>query len=499
MRTAPAAFRRVSIRQFFGVMTAALGFATACSTPRPDPRPAPSTAAELIAASLRALRAPEASQAFEIEMDGRQLRGNPTQAYRWTDTVPIAIPTRLRYLVDPRGARAMYELRSPAPGDIWFHYLTRYDTTGAWQIDLMRWRVGTDILRNPAASARANLPPIERLLPHVALQQALRGDSLRLLPNAAGVYYVDRAGARVAIAIDPATRYPASITVGPSRLDLGDYRDVEGTMVPFHRVQLANGQPVTDQRVVAVRLRPDLGEERFAIPAGYSDPPPAGAPRAVRLGDGVYRLDALPGGYHAMFVVRDTDVAVLEAPLAAQTSEAALHVIAATAPGKPVTQVFITHHHADHVGGLAPYIARGAELVAAAGIEEGIRRQLPDSLARRARFAGVAGRRAFGGGATRIEAIPVPNTHVEGNVAYYLPAARVLFQGDLFYIPERGPVPPAFPVTAALARVVRGCGLDAETVVGVHGRTGSWSEVETSLRLAGMEADRSAVTCGATR
>jgi glyoxylase-like metal-dependent hydrolase (beta-lactamase superfamily II) len=80
-----------------------------------------------------------------------------------------------------------------------------------------------------------------------------------------------------------------------------------------------------------------------------------------------------------------------------------------------------------------------------------------------------------------VAAYPVPNTHADGAVAYLVPAVGVLFQGDLFYIPERGDVPPAFEVTEALARVVRDAGLTVRQVVGVHGRSGTWAEVEQSL------------------
>ena len=82
-----------------------------------------------------------------------------------------------------------------------------------------------------------------------------------------------------------------------------------------------------------------------------------------------------------------------------------------------------------------------------------------------------------------MRAIPVPNTHAEGNVAYWMPASRTLFQGDLFYIPERGAVPGAFPVTDSLAAAARAHGIRPALVIGVHGRSGTWAEVEESIRL----------------
>ena len=107
----------------------------------------------------------------------------------------------------------------------------------------------------------------------------------------------------------------------------------------------------------------------------------------------------------------------------------------------------------------------------------------PCSLRARVRFDTVGARRAFGRGAARVEALPVPNGHADGNVAYFLPGSGVLFQGDLFYIPERGAVPPAFAVTDELARAVDAAGWRVRHVVGVHGRSGTWADVGESRAM----------------
>jgi glyoxylase-like metal-dependent hydrolase (beta-lactamase superfamily II) len=288
----------------------------------------------------------------------------------------------------------------------------------------------------------------------------------------------------VTLALDAESGRPAHVVVGGSETSYDDYREVNGAPVPFRRVQRVDGAVSGTQLVTRVALRPPLDDARFAVPAGYTEPPAPGAPRATRVAANVYRLDDLPGGYHAAFVVGEDGVTVLEAPLSPAYADTALRLIAETAPGRAVTRVLVTHHHADHVGGLAPYVARGAVVVVGAGLEEAVRRQLPDTLRSRVRFETVSARRRFGGGAARIDAHPVPNAHADGNVAYFLPAHGVLFQGDLFYIPERGAVPPAFSVTDALVAVTRAAGLRVRQVIGVHGRTGTWAEVEESRRRA---------------
>jgi len=299
-----------------------------------------------------------------------------------------------------------------------------------------------------------------------------------------GVRYVDALTRQpVTIEFDSATALPLRISAGNGAMDFEDWRVQDGLRVPFRRLQRANGQVTGEQTVVTLVLAPELGDERFAIPAGYSEQPARGAPVSTRLAEGVYRLDEMPGGYHAAFVVWDKEVVVLEAPVSPAFTEVALRLIAETAPGKPVTHVFVTHHHADHVGGMGPYVSQGATIVVGAGLEEAIRRQLPDSLTARATFIPVSGKRTFGTGARRIDAHPVPNTHANGNVAYFLPASRILFQGDLVFLPERGDVPPAFETGEALLQVVRANRLRIDRVVGVHGRTGTWVDVQQSLKL----------------
>jgi glyoxylase-like metal-dependent hydrolase (beta-lactamase superfamily II) len=430
---------------------------------------------------------------FELELDALAGRGNWAQARRWTDTVPNAVPTRLRQLVDLRGARALNEFLSTSPGPIQFRYRSQYDSAGFWTVDLMRWRAGDDLQRGGVAGARANLAALARQLPQGAVRQAMLADSALCHVGADTrdgrpielLTYPDPGAPRlVTLAIDAVSGRPVHVSAGGVETGYDDYRDVRGAPVPFRRVQRADGVVVGTQLVTRVDLQPPLDAARFAVPAGYAEPPAPGAPRATRVAAGIYRLDDMPGGYHAAFVVGDDGVSVLEAPFSPAYGDAALRLIAETAPGRPVTRVLVTHHHADHVGGLAPYVARGAVVVVGAGLEEAVRRQLPDSLRSRVRFETVTARRSFGSGASRVEALPVPNGHADGNVAYFLPATGVLFQGDLFYIPERGAVPPAFSVTDDLARATSAAGLRVRQVIGVHGRTGTWDEVEASRRRA---------------
>jgi glyoxylase-like metal-dependent hydrolase (beta-lactamase superfamily II) len=471
------------------------------------PPPAPvDTAAEsraravaLLERGIVALGGQEAvsrALAAKLEMESRTFVANPNQARDWRDTTPNPRPTRLRVLVEPARQRGVIESNSVSPGEIRFHLRTGHDTAGSYQLDLLQWRAGIDLARAPAPAGRAGVAGLVRNLPHLVVREALDAPSLRWIESRerdgarheAVRYAAPLNGQVVELELDASTALPTRLTVPATRsaLDFAEWRMIDGVGVPWVRVGRTAGRVTNEQRVSSVIFARALDDSLFAIPAGYADPPPAGPARATRLAEGVYRLDGMPGGYHAAFVVQPAGIAVLEAPTSPAFSDTALRVIGEVAPGLPVTHVLVTHHHNDHVGGLGPYVARGARLVVGAGLEEAVRRQLPDSLRARATFEPVGRSLTVGTGTRRVVAYPVANTHADGNVAYFVPAARVLFQGDLFYIPERGPVPPAFGVTEAMTAMVRTRGLRVEQVVGVHGRTGTWAEVRASIRRQPM-------------
>jgi ABC-type Zn uptake system ZnuABC Zn-binding protein ZnuA len=58
----------------------------------------------------------------------------------------------------------------------------------------------------------------------------------------------------------------------------------------------------------------------------------------------------------------------------------------------------------------------------------------------------------------------------------------MLFQGDLFYVPERGKVPAAFVVIEDLAREIARRRIAVSSIIGVHGRPATYAEFEGALQ-----------------
>ncbi|HEX2076397.1 MAG TPA: MBL fold metallo-hydrolase [Longimicrobium sp.] len=173
--------------------------------------------------------------------------------------------------------------------------------------------------------------------------------------------------------------------------------------------------------------------------------------------------------------------------------QALARLIRATVPGKPVRYVVVTHRHADHIGGVRPYVVGGAVLVAPRGAEgalreyAAIRRTLrrQDALDRAPRepvVETVAERRTFTGAGRRVEVIQTGGgSHVDSELVVYLPDQRLLFQGDFVTFPDFGGDAPDLPVTRELASLIRRLGLDVETIAGVHGRLGTLADLHRAV------------------
>jgi glyoxylase-like metal-dependent hydrolase (beta-lactamase superfamily II) len=225
---------------------------------------------------------------------------------------------------------------------------------------------------------------------------------------------------------------------------------------------------------------------------------PRDSARAIAPGTYIYTS---PQGFNALFVEFKDHVLAVEAPgrgsalgeipydnsaASAAVSESFIERIRQTVPGKPIRYLAITHYHSDHAGGARAFMAEGATVLTTPTLKAWFERfgraeraVWPDRLSQnRTGLSGIAietiaKRRVLSDGARTVELINAgANPHTEEALVVWLPAERILFQGDLFYYDgEPGfPEPDRLITMAAFGRWLEQSGLRPDRIYGTHDR-----------------------------
>ncbi|HEX9704917.1 MAG TPA: MBL fold metallo-hydrolase [Gemmatimonadales bacterium] len=250
-----------------------------------------------------------------------------------------------------------------------------------------------------------------------------------------------------------------------------------------------NGRHQTHSVITAVTVNPDLPDSLFVIPDSIAaraprppatPTPPTVVVQLVELAPGVWRAEG--GSHHSLVVEQPTRLVVIEAPQNATRSKAVLDTLRRRFPGKPVRLAVNTHHHWDHSGGVRGYLAAGIGLVTHAGnadfigeIARAPKAVAPDGLGARPRSPLQLARDSLviGTGDSRVVLYELPTVHVQGMLAAYVPAARILFNSDVLT-----PGPTLAPAgSAEIVALVRARGITVERVVGGHGGIANWQDV----------------------
>jgi glyoxylase-like metal-dependent hydrolase (beta-lactamase superfamily II) len=312
------------------------------------------------------------------------------------------------------------------------------------------------------------------------------------------------------IYIDPQTRLPAQTEIleddpveGDSSYTLryGDWRKVDGVMLPFSLRYELNGKALQEEQIKSIRHNAALAGNVFAIPesvrgektdtkpiasqwilrriagnVSYQDMGRAPVIQWLELAPGVHKIQ---GGSHATILIemRDHLVAV-EGPLYEARTAPVVKSIKERFPGKPIRYAIPTHHHLDHAGGIRAFMAEGAAIVVPFNAQAFYARvartphtRNPDTL-ERSRAAVII--EAFGGGprvlsdgAGQVEVHLLPTSHADDLVVIYLPKERLLIEAD-HISPRDGQVRPG-PRVKEFVQELDKLKLDVATIVGIHG------------------------------
>jgi glyoxylase-like metal-dependent hydrolase (beta-lactamase superfamily II) len=284
-----------------------------------------------------------------------------------------------------------------------------------------------------------------------------------------------------------------------SEILFGDYVALGATKVP-RMFSLRQVGEFSAKLKVEVEINPPAEARAPAagLGAGYAnvEATPATLPAEVEtLADGVYLVRHTAGqNQHTLAVAFADHVLAVEAPGTSPGADAVIAKIKEVIPGKPIRYVAMTHHHGDHIGGLRSYIAEGAAVLTTQGnvgvVNAMAASRQADRLGRTPRKAEVtvieSGRRVLSDGTRTVELIDIgPNPHAREMVIAYLPRERIVFQGDMFGLPDvPAPLGPPQAGTVSFAQKLQQLNLQVDRIAGVHGRTASWDEFQRALQVA---------------
>lgn len=271
------------------------------------------------------------------------------------------------------------------------------------------------------------------------------------------------------------------------------YRSVDGIKVPTGLVLSLGDEPFFQLRTTEATLTVS-DAEIFAEPDGFSRVEPT--PFAMeKLAKGIFLVKGPRGfngatGYYNNLVVDLGDALLLvDAPISSGYAAALIRQVREVFPKKPIKYLGLTHYHIDHTGGVRPFLGDGTAVITTEDAKPYITQiatahytLAPDGLngTLKPEFEQVDEKRTIRGSKRTVEIYNVGATpHVDSMLVYYLPEAKLLFQGDLY-----SDIVPFNETMAYFAAWLEESGLDIERIAGTHSPTITPRE----LREAGMKA-----------
>jgi glyoxylase-like metal-dependent hydrolase (beta-lactamase superfamily II) len=269
-----------------------------------------------------------------------------------------------------------------------------------------------------------------------------------------------------------------------------DYRDFGGLKFPAKMAQKQGGHPVFDLTVTEAKADVTLD---LSVPDTVRQAtPPAAQVTSEKLADGVWYLTG--GTHHSVAVEFADHVAVIEAPLNEDRSNAVIAEVKKLLPAKPIRYLINTHHHFDHSGGLRTYVAEGSTIVThqinKAFYETTFKSPHtlnPDRQWRekkKAKILAIGGKHVMSDSARTVELHLIQdNPHNTGIIMAWLPKEKLLVEVDVYTPLQPNASLPANPNPnmVNLFENIQRLNLDVNRIVPLHGRVVELAELKRTI------------------
>ncbi len=261
-----------------------------------------------------------------------------------------------------------------------------------------------------------------------------------------------------------------------------DYKKIDGINFPTTNYYTVDGSRSQTFKATSVKIN-TLFTDSLEPPKDYVslEPNPPQTIATQNLAEGVYLVTN--SGQNSLFVEFDDHLMMIGglAGVEQRIAEVAKH-----AAKKPVKNVVMTHHHADHIGGSQGLFDANITFIAASAHEKVIRESLAEEDQKSAQFDLVsASKKEFKDETGHVIVYDIgPTPHAEHFLLAYIPEHGIIFEADHFFIPQTGPYGPRTPSLAAVVEAINKNGLDVKQIASAHSsRVATFEDMMASYNL----------------
>ena len=297
-----------------------------------------------------------------------------------------------------------------------------------------------EAVNNPIALVRAALDPAAKV-------SVVRVDRAT---NTQVVDLTTASGDQLTVGFDATTKLPSWASWVQPDTNLGEvtvrtyysaYQAEKGLLVPFGYTSAIDWRNTMTWRFFVDRVQIDEAIDDLAAPASARAPVTAQTPEigVTPVAKGIWYLTG--AGNSTAFEFSD-HITLFEVYASEANAKAIIAKARTLVPGKPVTEVIVSHHHFDHSGGLRAAVSEGLTIITQRGNVEIFKdmasrpaRTFPDALGRTPKpikIIPVDDTLVLKDAAMEVVIYRViNNSHMANALIAYAPSAKTVSQGDL--------------------------------------------------------------------
>lgn len=265
------------------------------------------------------------------------------------------------------------------------------------------------------------------------------------------------------------------------------YRQQNHLRYPVSVTNYTNKELVRVDEVKELSINQPFNQSLLTIPADYKSVTIAPvAMKVSEISSGVFLIEGVTGGRNVLFVEMSDGILVTEAPLSTEVAQSIINLVKKTVPGKPIKYVHISHFHNDHTSGIRAFVAEGATVLATPATIAAVKTLIEEKKGKndplskgevKPVYLPFNKEHILKDAKAQLRFYEIYNTHAEGMSFLYLPVQKIIYQGDLYSLPDDGTITPAIEITRGFKRFIDQRKLSVERIVGHHGSSNITMEI----------------------